>query len=512
MKRLLCVWLPNWPIQRYLRQRSELRRAALALYEPSPQGKLWLTHVSPTAARLGARPGMSYADATARWHRRLHLASCDAPADRADLERLARELDRFSPLVGLEDAERPESLLLDITGVAALFGGERALARAASEALWAQRLSCQVAIADTLGLAWAAAHVHDTGRRQPTLVPAGESAAFLARLPVEALRLSPATLAQLAEFGLRTVGDLLSLPRSSLISRLGAELLGRLDQALGHSPETIVPVQAARQFAAAWEFETATPRTEIILAVLEPLCDSLAAALHQQGYGALELCCTLTCEPKSQTIVSVGLFEPAADAHHFFELLRLQFERLALEGPVAGLHLAALRTSQISARQRDLFGDDHRAEEWEFSLLVNRLAGRLGQSSVVRPVPRADAQPELAWREVPLLERGVPQRRRKSSSCLPSVGAGERPLFLFRPPLGIETTAISPDGPPVQFVYDGQTQQVARHFGPERIETGWWRKRGVRRDYYRVETERGGRFWLFRSLSNGRWYLQGEFA
>ena len=53
--------------------------------------------------------------------------------------------------------------------------------------------------------------------------------------------------------------------------------------------------------------------------------------------------------------------------------------------------------------------------------------------------------------------------------------------------------------------------------GPERIAPEWWRERStVRlRDYYRVETERGGRYWIFRDapMSEGpRWWLQGVFG
>ena len=31
------------------------------------------------------------------------------------------------------------------------------------------------------------------------------------------------------------------------------------------------------------------------------------------------------------------------------------------------------------------------------------------------------------------------------------------------------------------------------------------------RDYYRVETAGGQRFWLFRRLDDARWFLQGTF-
>jgi protein ImuB len=34
----------------------------------------------------------------------------------------------------------------------------------------------------------------------------------------------------------------------------------------------------------------------------------------------------------------------------------------------------------------------------------------------------------------------------------------------------------------------------------------------VRRDYYLVETTAGRRFWLFRALEDGRWFLHGAFA
>ena len=71
--------------------------------------------------------------------------------------------------------------------------------------------------------------------------------------------------------------------------------------------------------------------------------------------------------------------------------------------------------------------------------------------------------------------------------------------------------AVAPGGPPVRFQIGGQVYQVHRYWGPERIETGWWRGRSVRRDYYRVETTTGQRFWLFRGREDGRWYLQGMF-
>lgn len=71
--------------------------------------------------------------------------------------------------------------------------------------------------------------------------------------------------------------------------------------------------------------------------------------------------------------------------------------------------------------------------------------------------------------------------------------------------------SVVPDGPPLAFFHAGEEHRIQRVWGPERIHTGWWRGRSARRDYYRVETAAGRWFWLFRQLTDGRWFLHGVF-
>ena len=61
---------------------------------------------------------------------------------------------RFSPIVGVDPTDRT-NILLDITGLAHLFGGETALADAIVRGLKQLGLRIDLAIADTLGAAWA---------------------------------------------------------------------------------------------------------------------------------------------------------------------------------------------------------------------------------------------------------------------------------------------------------------------------------------------------------------------
>jgi protein ImuB len=76
----------------------------------------------------------------------------------------------------------------------------------------------------------------------------------------------------------------------------------------------------------------------------------------------------------------------------------------------------------------------------------------------------------------------------------------------------LAVVALAPDGPPVQILLNKGTYRIVRHWGPERIETGWWRGRSLRRDYYRLETRSGHWLWVFRQLTDGKWFLHGMFG
>jgi protein ImuB len=64
---------------------------------------------------------------------------------------------------------------------------------------------------------------------------------------------------------------------------------------------------------------------------------------------------------------------------------------------------------------------------------------------------------------------------------------------------------------PMKLLHKGQWQAVTRYWGPEKIESGWWRGHALRRDYYRLELSSGLRFWVYRTLPKGEWFLQGSF-
>ena len=93
-----------------------------------------------------------------------------------------------------------------------------------------------------------------------------------------------------------------------------------------------------------------------------------------------------------------------------------------------------------------------------------------------------------------------------------------RPLKLLDRAESIAVLYATPDGLPQRFRWRGQVHEIARVEGPERIAPEWWRERGTARlrDYYRVEDNKGRRFWLYREGlyrpdAPPAWFLHGIF-
>jgi protein ImuB len=440
--------------------------------------------------------------------------------------------ERYSPLVGLGQAyPQPafdpdpafDCLLMDVTSIGALFGGEEKLAEAMQQDFLAQGYQPRIAIADTVAAAWGLAHFSS---RSITICERGWPA--LQALPIAALRLDPAHVATLRELGVEQVKQLAALPHAGLAARFEG-LVRQLDRASGAEPELILPVRPPPEFQAEWLLEYPTADRRALEMILEQLALRVGEALRLRDQGAVQLVCRLDVAEQPPRLVQIGLFRPSTDARHFLELLRLQGETLKLRGAIGRVGLAAMVTARLEHRQKQLFAAALDNHSEELALLINRLSNRLGRERVTRPKLTRDAVPEKACELEPLTTSSFglpPERKRKlakkaarkiaeSSSQAPpprDYRASTRPLLLLNQPAALEAVSLAPEGPPVSFVWRGERHRIARHWGPERIETAWWRGPSVQRDYYRVETQTGQRYWLFRELRTRKWFLHGSFG
>jgi protein ImuB len=466
----------------------------------------------------------------------------DRSADAKTLRTLAVWCQRrLSPRVAVEDAESPETLLLDIAGCSHLFGGEEAHVRKTAEAFSHRGYAVRIAVADTIGAAWAQSHFgeavsHDAESSERS---ARAHAEALQPLPVEALRLSSDDLQLLREFDVRHIGQLLALPRADLAARFSLELTRRLDHALGNVPEPLVFEYGDETVEACWEFEFPTADRRMVEAVFGQLLEQVLARLERRRLGVQKFRCSLRTTAGEPLEVEVGLLQPSASLDYLMELLRLHFERLVLlprrgrgaegEGEVSAIAVRVLAAAPLEFCQGELFNACPKRQQ-QFPALIERLSNRLGAKSVLRPRLWPDAQPEFAYRyETWLVSRRVVSGGlvsgewsssrtahqtpdTKHHSLLTTHPTTPRPSSLASHPSPLAVMSVIPGGPPLRFQWQGQDHVVAQSWGPERIETGWWRDRDVRRDYYLVETTAGKRFWLFRTRGDERWFLHGSFA
>jgi len=504
MRRVICIYLPEWTIE----ARRKRTPSSDAPDKPTDRpfgivgqdGQQQVVRAAnPAATQHGITPGMPLTHARAIVP--TLLTAPDQPMeDMQALQRLALGCLRFSPWVACAAAD---SLWLDATGVAHLFGGEPRMLHKIVRVLARSGLTARAAMANTPGAAWAWARYG----RTPIVISA--RADELNPLPILALRVSPQAAHGLWRVGVKTIGDLRVLPRATLPVRFGKEVLMRLDQALGHAPETINPIfppeARRRDCVFAEPISTRDSLDWITTSLTRQLCEDLEKA--QEGARKLDLVFRRT--DNSHQVIRIGMRKATRDAAHVFKLLAAHFESV---DPGFGIEAATLTAWRVEPLFPVQTATDGSAADnaKDMAELVDTLSHRAEAKQVYRMAPVATHVPEWAAKQVDpmtVMTEAWPAN-------LP------RPMRMFTPPEPVQAMAEVPDYPPLWFIWRGQRRTVKHADGPERIHHEWWHSKAeVRqtRDYFRVEDEDGGRYWLFRDHRQNTagafdWFIHGVFA
>ncbi|MGE5536643.1 MAG: Y-family DNA polymerase, partial [Acidobacteriota bacterium] len=274
-QRIVSLWLKRLSTDRVARQQA---RNLHPLVVFGKRGNAdCLVAVNAAAERLGLHPGVTLSHARAL-HPDLAAVPEDPAADAQLLERLVDWCVRYTPLVS---SDAPDGILLDIGGCAHLFGGEQALIDDLAARVAGFGLTLRIAVAGTIGAAWAAARY-----TAKTIIASGDERALLAPLPLAALRIPAETAATLARVGLKRIGDTLDMPRAPLAGRFGAGLLRQLDRALGMESEPLQPRLPVAPYVAEQRFAEPIAREEDVLAIIERLAARLKILLERGGDGA----------------------------------------------------------------------------------------------------------------------------------------------------------------------------------------------------------------------------------
>lgn len=263
------------------RDRPELRGKPV-IVGGVPPGRGVVSAASYEARAFGVHSAMSVTEAYRRCPDGVFL-----PVDGRRYQQASRDvmaiLRRFTPQV---EPISIDEAFMDVTGSRPLFGEGPEIAAAIKSAIRDDvGLTASVGVASTKLVAKIASDL-----RKPdglVVVPPGDEAAFLAPLPISRLwGVGEKTAVALAEYGVRTIGDLAALSPDLLVRRFGKHGGSLGTRALGMDDDPVHEGDPAKSVGHETTFDRDSSDPEVIERTLLALSDGVAGRLRSAGVRA----------------------------------------------------------------------------------------------------------------------------------------------------------------------------------------------------------------------------------
>jgi len=280
------------------RDHPELRGKPVIVGGGGPNDRGVVSTASYEARKFGVHSAMPLRTAGRLCPQGIFVA-VDGRKYQEESRRVMAILRRFTPMV------QPVSIdeaFLDVTASRALFGDGEAIARQIKDAVHTETgLTISVGVAATKLVAKVASDL-----RKPdglVVVPPGEEAAFLAPLAISRLwGVGEKTAAALAEYGVKTIGDLAALPSDALERRLGKHGGSLVERAHGIDPDPVTGGEAAKSIGHEHTFDRDTADRDVIERTLLGMADGVAGRLRSSRIRAVTI--TLKLRDSSFTTIT----------------------------------------------------------------------------------------------------------------------------------------------------------------------------------------------------------------
>jgi len=533
------IFVPDFMLQAVVRSAPGLGMRAMVLVDAASPLRPVIC-LNPQASTRGIKPGMTKSEVEQFGGigilQRSRLQERIAHAALLDLAW------SISPRV--EDTA-PDNIVLDLAGLASLFGSDENIIRRLAEGAKSLGLETQIATACNIEAAILAS------RAFPgiTVIPEGEEAAIIGKAPVTALLFSAAgvsvsppngetasaahDLTDLSEtlnrWGVHTCASFAALPVLELSERLGQEGVRLHKLARGGAVRALIPAQPAGYFEEEMELEDAVAEMEplsiLLCQLLERMCSRIAARSlaaggmdlrlqlqpsFEDGRNAAGHPCAETTDPgegEASEIFQLALRLPVpmSDPRTLLKLLVLRLQSAPPPAPVVKIMLA-VDAVRPRTSQGDLFSaicpDPEKVE-----LTVARLASLVGGANIGSPDLLDTHRPEgfRMCRFDPIsasrdscrsgrssLGGGIQREQRAHARAprSPSQGLEKEVQSAWRvyrpaPAARVETR----NGYPVQVAFSGFRGRVIAASGPWRSSGDWWREDSYAKDEWDLEIQ-----------------------
>lgn len=438
----------------------------------------------------------------------LRLTSADAGNALTQLSELAHTVS--SQLL----VHHNRTVLLEIEGSVALFGGVRGIKRHLQALLASVETPVLASIAGSALGAWLLVQ-DDASQKWSYACTQRTLARRLDALPLAFLAQAQPHLQWLENIGCVRLSDLRQLPRAEVLRRTSGALLEAVDQAYGLKPFLYRPAVLPSVF---YERHSLSYRLVDLTALgqrLKPMVQRFSVWLTEQQLAVRSLDCQLHHTDRHRahrpTLLTIRFSEPAWHVPTIMALLNAQLEAVRLPAAVTHITLMSRVLAARLVKNHVLF-ESREANADAFKKTMDLLRARLGSSAVRQAQPQADYRPERAnhWLIDAAGELPSKQPARKARpkpftvrDQAPTLGPHEPAWLLHQPtPLRIQNDRPCLDGP------------LQLYQGPYRIETGWWDSQYVGRDYFVALDHQAKRYWIYRvrQAMSVQWFLQGVFG
>jgi protein ImuB len=489
----LALYLPRLPVEIWQRSVGADARAPLDAVVDGPANTPRIAALTQSAQAQGLHNGMLLSAALVM-QPQLEVRQRGLSDEHEALMSLAGWSSQFTSMVSPVSGAHT-GLLLELGASQRLFGDAGKLAIRIVEELVELGYSAVWALAPTPTAAWLLARA----QRCLQLYALPQLREALGPVPLHCLELDLRSIESLASVGIRHLADCWDLPRAETARRFGPALWQQLDRALGKRADPRRTYQPPDRVRHVLNLLVPVQDVEPLLFAFSRLVGQMQGVLLAGNAAAQVLDLELGLAGGKRIHLAIELIAPSRDGKHLRALLRHRLEQVHLEQPVEQIALEASQTVNLAPRNLDLFDDTlEREDEWAATL--ERLRARLGRECVHAFELMPEQRPESAWRPVP------PLVERESIAAAPVSPLGDigiyRPLWLLAKPRSLELRAGVP-------CYGGSLQLETP---AERIESGWWEGRDVRRDYHVASNAQGERYWIFQDRRNRGWYLHGVFS
>jgi protein ImuB len=415
----------------------------------------------------------------------------------------------------------PGTIVIDLTGTGRLMGSPQKIGTKILD-------RCETSFCVNIGLAAnpdTALHAA-RGFSGVTVVPVGEEAQRLGRLPIAVMDAAPEVLDTLDSWGIKTLQALAALPSVPLAQRLGQAGLHLQQLARGRTQRELVPAELPSCLADSVDLEEAIELLEPLGFVLNRLLEQLCRRLLARSLATDEVHVDLGLEiqPDRQLHITGGtdtqptlhqtkvkLPVPTQDVRVLFKLLQLE---LAAHPPHAAVKRIAVAVLPVRLRttQTGLF-QPRAPEAAALEITLGRLRAVVGEND------REDCA-RVGFPSV------TDSHRPDSFAVLPSFAPAQASLRMpsgrnivtlamraFRPPLPATVEVVGQA--PSWISFNRVIAKVKHASGPWRCHGEWWSQKGEwKREEWDIGLAAKNGVVVYRVFEDGlsaRWFVAGMY-